>query len=173
MVINFINSDKEILKSVKFNERQCDDIIFQLNFPKEIVFAKIIKDQNEIECIELITTDKQKFTFESKVQDIFYKTFLYSYQGTLMFKIQLSFRLREDHPVIYNKDSNILICDKYCKYFDFEKHYCNFFHEPLNNLNEICTQCFLHERNNQIRELVDYNTHILGEFDERYTDKER
>lgn len=193
MVINFINSDKEILKSIKFNERQCDDIIFQLNFPKEIVFAKIIKDQNdidysflnqvyqqvkaidqnEIECIELITTDKQKFTFESKVQDIFYKTFLYSYQGTLMFKIQLSFRLREDHPVIYNKDSNILICDKYCKYFDFEKHYCNFFHEPLNNLNEICTQCFLHERNNQIRELVDYNTHILGDFDERYTDKER
>ena len=44
MVINFINSNKEILKSVKFNERQCDDILSQLNFPKEIVFAKIIKD---------------------------------------------------------------------------------------------------------------------------------
>jgi len=90
-----------------------------------------------------------------------------------MFKIQLSFRLREDHSVIYDKNNNILICDKCCKYFNFKKHYCDFFHEPLSDLNEICTQCFLHERNNQIRELVDYNTHILGDFDERYTDKER
>lgn len=190
MIINFIDAHQNTLKTVKFNERNCDDIMFNLNFPKEIVFAKIIEtqddidysflnqiylqikdmDRDKVEYIELITTEKQKFIFQSRIQDIFYKTFLYSRQGTLMFKIQLSFRLREDHSVNYNKDNNIVTCNEHCKYSDLEKHYCNFFHEQLNDSNEICTQCFLHERNNQIRELVDYNIYTLEKLDKQYSE---
>lgn len=81
--------------------------------------------------------------------------------------------MREDHPVVYDKEKNRIICDNHCKYLNVKKKCCDFFHEHLNEFNEICTQCFLHERNNQVRELIDYNSHILSKFDKYYTEKEK
>lgn len=64
-----------------------------------------------------------------------------------MFKLHLAIRLKEDHPIIYDQQNDILVCDKDCKYSDCEKHYCKFFHENLPESNEICAQCFLQEEN--------------------------
>ena len=98
MLINLYNARQILLRTVKFDERECSDIVFGLNFPKEITFCKIVNSSNDIEysslnylynqlkdleykdikIIELVFNQKQKFTFESTVKSIFYRTMLYS-----------------------------------------------------------------------------------------------
>lgn len=83
MIINFIDAHQNLLANINIDERQCDDVVFGLNFPKEIVFTKIVNNSqdidysflnkayleikkinyNEINSIEFIFTEKQKFVF--------------------------------------------------------------------------------------------------------------
>ena len=192
MLINLYNARQILLRTVKFDERECSDIVFGLNFPKEITFCKIVNSSNDIEysslnylynqlkdleykdikIIELVFNQKQKFTFESTVKSIFYRTMLYSSQGQLEFKLYLTLRFEEEHPIIYNKEEQILKCDKNCEQLNKKIHRCEFFHSDLNDINEICTECFLQERDNQIKELVNYDRDIINALEDKYGNRQ-
>lgn len=192
MLINLYNARQTLLKSVKFDERECNDIVFGLNFPKEITFCKIVNSSNDIEysslnylynqlkdleykdikIIELVFNQKQKFIFESTVKSIFYRTMLYSNQGQLEFKLYLTLRFEEEHPIVYDEKEQILKCDKNCEQLNKKIHRCEFFHNDLNDINEICAECFLQERDNQIKELVNYNRDIINFLEDKYGNRQ-